>query len=268
MTPRASPERTRALRVWAHLAESAHARQKQRRTLLEGIHLLQAAAAAGVIPWVWFVDGRQDADPEIVALRQISHWPTPFILEGPEFDRNSGVNSAVGVVALIDWPQAPLQPSFSDEPCLVLDTVQDPGNVGTLLRSAAAAGLQRVVLGRGSVQVWSPKVLRAGMGAHFQLRMVEGVDLGHWLSGYRGQVLGALLDQAVNYDEVDMTGTMALVIGNEGAGLSPAVKACLHQRVRIPMAPGVESLNAAVAGSLLLFERQRQQRQRRREGKA
>lgn len=261
-----SPERTRALRVWAHLVESAHARQKQRRTLLEGIHLLQAAAAAGIVPWVWFVDTRQEADPEILALQQNSLWPLPFMVESREFDRASGTSSSVGGVALIDWPPAPSVFS-SDESCLVLDALQDPGNVGTLLRSAAAAGVEQVVLGRGSAQLWSPKVLRAGMGAHFQLRLFEGVDLGDWLPRYRGQVLGALLEQAAIYDEVDMTGATALVIGNEGAGLSPAVKACLHQRVHIPMAPGVESLNAAVAGSLLLFERQRQQRQRQREGK-
>ncbi|MDA8415914.1 MAG: RNA methyltransferase [Betaproteobacteria bacterium] len=261
------PEKARALRAWAHLLESSHARQKQHRTVLEGVHLLREAQAAGMVPWCWFIDAQRSHDPEIVALRDFSRWPVPVMLSAQEFAQVAGSSAAVGVVALIDWPVVS-QPCPLNESCLVLDGLQDPGNVGTLLRSAAAAGFAQVVLGRGTVQVWSPKVLRAGMGGHFQLTLHESVDLSDWLPRYHGLILGALREQALVYDEVDMTGTVALVVGNEGAGLSTAVMTHLHQRVHIPMCAGIESLNAGVAGALLLFERQRQRRVKaRQEGK-
>ncbi len=250
----------RWLRVWQHLVHSAHQRQKDRRTVLEGIHLLQVYQATGKLPLCWFVDGQRVGHAEIQALMAFPGWPEPWILESSEFERCSGLQSPVGVAALIDWPASSGKVLPSNGGCLVLDRLQDPGNVGTLIRSAVAAGLRQVVLGQGSVQGWSPKVLRAAMGAHFHVVLHENVRLPSWLDAYQGRIVGALREAARPYDTVDMTGNVALVVGHEGSGLSQDIVERLHERVFIPMEPSVESLNAAVAGSVLLFERQRQQR--------
>lgn len=253
------PEKQRALRAWQHLKQSAHARAKARRTILEGVHLLQAYQAVGAVPWCWFLDLGQAQHPEIQALCVHEGWPEPFALEGREFEHLSGLQSPVGVAALIDWPVMPKQLP-QREACLVLDRVQDPGNVGTLIRSAVAVGMNHVLLSRGSAQAWSPKVLRAAMGSHFAVTLHEEVDLPPWMDHYQGRIYGALLEQGQPYDEVVLDTDLALVIGHEGSGLCVEVIRRLHGRLTIPMTQAVESLNAAVAGSVLLFEWQRQQR--------
>jgi TrmH family RNA methyltransferase len=123
---------------------------------------------------------------------------------------------------------------------LVLDEIQDPGNVGTLLRSAAAAGAGHVLLSPGCAFAWSPKVLRAAMGAHFALNIVEGADVCGFLARYRGT-------------------SVAL----DGAAVARAARV----RARIPMAGPVESLNAGTAGSIALFEAVRQRQRQRQRGK-
>ena len=251
--------RSPALRLWGRLAESAHLRRRERQTILEGVHLLQGYQAKGGIPLHWFVRASVVADPEVGALQRHSLWPEATVIVDDLFDEYSSLQSPGGVAALISWPAAPASLP-KEESCLVLDGLQDPGNVGTLLRSAAAAGMSTVVCATGTVQVWSPKVLRAGMGAHFQLALHEGADLRDWLSGYSGTILGAERGASRAYDEFDLRGTVALVIGNEGDGLTRDVRDLLHERIGVPMSAGVESLNAGVAGSILLFERQRQLR--------
>ena len=143
---------------------------------------------------------------------------------------------------------------------LLADGIKDPGNLGTILRSAAAAGVQAVMLPPGVVEPFSPKVIRAGMGAHFRLPIqslpwpeietrLTGLDV--WLAASRG---------ALPYTDVDWNRSLALIIGGEAHGASPPALALAQDRVRIPMARGVESLNVGVAAGVLLFEIARQRR--------
>lgn len=169
----------------------------------------------------------------------------------------SSLTCADDVLALIDIPDAGALPAGGD--CVVLDGVQDPGNVGTVLRSAAAAGVGTVVLGRGSADVWSPKVLRAGMGAHFLLDIYSQADLEIWLASYKGRVFATALreeKQAVLYGE-DLCEPTAWVFGNEGAGVGKAVLDRADKCVRIPMHDATESLNVAMAATICLFEQMR-----------
>ncbi|NDU85327.1 MAG: RNA methyltransferase [Ferrovum sp.] len=246
------------LRHWAHLRESAHQRRRERMTVLEGIHLLQVYLAQGGVPKGWLMAESACYHPEVCALHPPFAWPKPLRVADALFEKISSIQASVGVVALIDWPE-PASSLPDCEPCLVLAGLQDPGNVGTLFRSARAAGMEHVVLAVGSAQAWAPKVLRAAMGAHFHLRIHESVVLESWLPQYQGQILGMDRELSQRYDRLDLTGTVALIVGNEGAGLPASVSQHLHQRIHIPMASGVESLNAAVAGSVVLFERQRQE---------
>jgi TrmH family RNA methyltransferase len=163
-----------------------------------------------------------------------------------------------GVVAVAPWPELPPgQEGWS----LIVDGVQDPGNLGTLLRSAAAVGLDQVILLPGVTDPWAPKVLRAGMGAHFRvaIRMARALaQVEAWI-GPAQRLLAAAAAPTL-YTEVDWTQPSALVIGSEAEGPRLTASWTGLRAIAIPMARGMESLNAAVAGSVILFEAQRQRR--------
>ena len=146
----------------------------------------------------------------------------------------------------------------SAEFCLLLDGIQDPGNVGSILRTAAAAGVEQVLLSAQCAFAWSPKVLRAGQGAHFHLQIFEDIDLVEWARAYRGTLVAAVAAEGEPLFAVDLTPPVAIAIGNEGAGLSDALRAAAARRVTIPMPGGFDSLNAAAAAAVCLFERVRQ----------
>jgi len=141
---------------------------------------------------------------------------------------------------------------------LLLEDIQDPGNVGTLLRSAAAAGADHVLLSPQCAFAWSPKVLRAAMGAHFAVNIVERADLEAFLGTYRGTSIALTGRGERGFYELDLRGRVAFVVGNEGAGVSRAVMDACTIRARIPIAAAVESLNAGTAGAVALFEAVRQ----------
>ena len=143
---------------------------------------------------------------------------------------------------------------------LAVDQLQDPGNLGTILRSAEAAGVDHVLLLKGTVDPYSPKVVRSGMGAHFRLPIANPVT---WeeISVFAGNYLLRIADADAKrpYFAEDWTRPSILVIGNEGIGVSKEGKALAQSHVTIPMSAGVESLNAAIAASVILFEARRQQ---------
>jgi TrmH family RNA methyltransferase len=163
--------------------------------------------------------------------------------------------AGVGMLAVVPTPAAPAP--AHDDFCLLLDGVQDPGNVGSILRSAAAAGVALVCLSRDCAFAWSPKVLRAGMGAHFALAISEDVDLAGWSDAYRlrgHQVVATVREGGVSVYRAALERPLAVAIGNEGAGLSAAMLASASARVSIPMPGRAESLNAAAAAAVVLFE--------------
>ncbi|HET7032111.1 MAG TPA: RNA methyltransferase, partial [Casimicrobiaceae bacterium] len=143
------------------------------------------------------------------------------------------------------------------------EDVQDPGNVGSMLRTAAAAGAAHVLMSKHTAFAWSPKVLRAGQGAHFCVEIHEDVDLPAWASAHRaagGEVVAAVAGGGENLHEAMFRGRLAVAIGNEGSGLSPSLLTAATRRVTIPMHRGVESLNAAAAAAVMMFECVRQRR--------
>lgn len=236
------------------LAESARERRKAGRTLLDGAHLFKSYAEVFGAPQVLVV-AQGHASPEVAAL--LAEFEATETLEMPPamFAELSPVATPTGLLALIDIPEiSPAQPaSFG----MMLEDVQDPGNLGSLLRSAAAAGVDRVWLSAGCADAWSPKALRGGQGAHFKLPLIERADLAEVARGFSGQVLAASLHGSPLYD-VDLSGPVVFMIGNEGAGLSQALLESATRQVSIPMPGGIESLNAAAAAAVCLFEKVRQ----------
>ncbi|GAA5785770.1 TrmH family RNA methyltransferase [Chitiniphilus shinanonensis] len=237
------------------LSTQRRERLKTHQTLLDGPHLLASALDAGWRPERLLVTPQGLVSPEIAMLVQRAGLP-PTPIDPTLFAELSELPSPTGILALTTWPAAAAP--RRDGLCLLLDGVQDPGNVGTILRTAAAAGVQQVLLSPGCADVWSPKVLRAGMGAHFLLDLIERADLPAFADAFHGVVAATLLDGAVDLHQATLTGDLALALGAEGQGISPELAARARLRLRIPMAPGVESLNVGAAAAICLYERVRQ----------
>jgi RNA methyltransferase, TrmH family len=162
-----------------------------------------------------------------------------------------------GILAVLELAQLPLTnyPNF----ILIPDQIRDPGNLGTLLRTAAAAGVQAVLLPPETTDAFAPKVVRAGMGAHFRLpiRSLNWEEVEQVVKSAGLQVFLADMDGQSCW-ETDLRQPVALVIGGEADGASDSARKLAHQKISIPMSANVESLNAGVAGSILMFEVVRQ----------
>lgn len=241
------------------LATSARDRRKHGQTLLDGAHLLGVALERGQALSLIVVSESGRAQPEVAAL--LARCADEQCIELPDrlFAHVSPVDSPSGVLAVMALPEASAAALLTDT-CVVLDAVQDPGNLGTILRTAAAVGVPDVVLTPGCAQAWSPRVLRAAMGAHFGLRIREGVEAAEALRDFPGDILAADLRDSVALYALDLRGPVAWLFGSEGQGLSAGVAALATRRVLIPMPGGMESLNVGVAAGVCLFEQLRQQR--------
>ncbi|MGI8688176.1 MAG: TrmH family RNA methyltransferase [Thermomicrobiales bacterium] len=171
-----------------------------------------------------------------------------------------------GVVAVVDLPATPLPTFDAHDGCvLILDGVRDPGNVGTLIRAAAAADCDAVITIAGTADAFAPKVVRSAMGAHFRVPVIADCDweaVGPAVAGL-STVVGADGTAPLLYDAVDWAEGCAIVIGNEDHGLSAEARRWCTAIARIPMARGVESLNASVSGAIMVYEVARQRRRAR-----
>ncbi len=228
------------------LAQNAGAYRKAGRIWLEGDHLCRAARERGVRP--------------AIAVFAASTWPVAAAEWAGVADKTvlladtlmagvSGLESPAAMGFVLDLP-APL-PVEPEAPTVVLDRLQDAGNVGSILRSASAFGFTQVIACKGTAALWAPKVLRAGMGAHFGLRLIEGADIDlldaltiPWIatSSHHGDWL----------HHAELPYPCAWLMGHEGQGVSPALEARAARHVRIAQPGGEESLNVAAAAAICL----------------
>ena len=242
------------------LAHSSRERKKSGHTILDGAHLVQAYLASCRAPLSIAIreSALQTADANAI-LSLTTAATVVHVLADVLMDEASSLESPANIMALIDTPQASPIPADAGA-VIVLDGVQDPGNVGSVLRSAAAMGVRHALLGKGTAFAWSPKVIRAGQGAHFVLNIVEGLDIATWMLGYRGQTLALVPAQAKarTLHTLDLVCATALLVGNEGAGLSHEVIERAGSLATIPMTGQMESLNAAACAAMAMYEMQRQ----------
>ena len=239
------------------LAESARARREAQMTLLDGDHLLAAYLDAGGQPHTLVGAASFDAG-------SFKQWATrcpdakTIVLPDVLFAELSPVATPTGMLAEAAWltPLAIVAMPL----VIVLEDIQDPGNLGSMLRTGAAAGATLAVLSKGCHDPWSPKALRGGQGAQFVLPLQTGVDLPSWLIGFEGRSVALTLSEENPFYTLDFRGPTALVVGNEGAGLSEAVRQAASVRAQIPMPGQVESLNASAALAVAVFEAVRQRR--------
>lgn len=245
-------------KAWLKLATQPRQVRLQRRTLAEGLHLAQAWLEAE-----WPVEAVLVRDDEAYGEAHgernrladaLAQRAPAFALAPALFDALGLVEHGVGLALVVPVPDEAGGSVTGD--ALYLDGLQDPGNVGALLRVAAAAGVRHVFASGGTAALWAPKVLRAAQGAHLVLDLREGIapeqlalmDV-HWI--------GTALDGEPLWQAPLPTEPVGWLFGAEGQGLSAPARAMCRQRLRIPMAPGVESLNVATAAAVCLFERAR-----------
>ena len=229
------------------LSQDNTAYRKQGRVWLEGDHLCRAALARGLKP--------------LMAVFSESFWPLApaqyaqaavknLVIADALLPEISGLESPAPMGFVLELPAAP--PLLGDAASVILDRVQDAGNVGSILRSAAAFGFSQVIALKGSATLWSPKVLRAGMGAHFGLRLVEGVEP-EALAGLTVPIVVTSSHHGSFLHQQKIPMPCAWAMGHEGQGVSEALMARASLRVRIDQPGGEESLNVAAAAAICLY---------------
>lgn len=233
------------------------ARHRNGLALLDGTHLLSAYLDSSGQPQQVILHAAALQNPEVQQLLA-RLGDTPLVeLDDALYRQLSSVKTASGILTLINRPQPQLRPS---QFAVFLEDIQDPGNLGSIIRTAAAAGCDALYLSAGCADAWSPKVLRAAMGGHFALDIHEQQPLPALAAEFDGTVLASSLQAQHALYDCNLHGKLALLFGNEGAGLSPALAATATQTFIIPMPGQVESLNVAAAAAVCLFEAVRQRR--------
>jgi TrmH family RNA methyltransferase len=246
----------KSLRLLAH---SGRERRKQGRTILDGVHLAETYLARVGVPSMLAVSESGLGRSEIRRFVEYCAAPEAMVFSDPLFAELSPVDTPTGLLAAIAIPPPPVVRPIKGS-AVVLDRVQDAGNVGSVLRSAAAVAVTSVLLTEGCANVWSPKVLRAAMGAHFSLVLMENANVRQLLEAYSGRIIATRPNAGEEVFATNLQGPVTWFFGSEGAGLSPELATLATETVRIPMAAATESLNVAAAAAVCLFEQLRQRR--------
>ena len=244
------------VRVWKKLQTDARERRSRRRVLLEGVHLITTYLDRVGAPRELIVSQPALANHEVAALsRRLRR--APVVVSDAVFAAFANTENPVGIAAEIDLPDGDPDLSGSRH-CVLIEGVQDAGNLGAILRSAAAFGIDSVVIGPGSADPWSPKVLRAAMGGHFFLRIAEVINLAPKTSEFSGLKVCTVPQGGESLAQLDLTGPVAWILGSEGGGISASLQLSADVRAQIPMPGGTESLNVAAAAAICFYERSRQ----------
>ena len=239
----------------ARLVGSSRERRKSGRCVLEGEHLIDVYLDRVGLPDV--VVASEDALARAGVAALMSRIPAASTMIVPQalFDDIGALTPDIGIVAVAPAPRG--EPGDRSPLSLVVEAVQDPGNLGSMLRSAAAFGVADTWLSKECAFAWSPKVLRAGQGAHFQLAIHEDADLEAVIRKLRAggvRVLATVATGGKPIDRAMLAPRVALMVGNEGAGLSEPLRALADEAVTIPMPGKTESLNVAAATAVALYE--------------
>ena len=238
------------------LLSQARQRKKQGQTVLEGVHLIDAALRSDY-PFVQILlaqSAHQHHEVQQVLMR-LPTYTSVLTLSDTLYESIRSLGTGIDIMAVINAPAPNL--TVIDYDCLILNDVQDSGNVGTLLRTAAAVGIETVLCTSGTAQAWSPKTLRAGMGAQFALTIYEGLSAQDILDCVKVPLLATSSHTDTLIYEHDLTAPTAWIMGHEGQGVCDELMQCATP-IALPQPNGQESLNVAIAGSLCLYETLRQ----------
>jgi len=239
------------VKYWKKLATTRKERERSGEFIVEGFHLveealknkeqvLQLIVREGVdLPMLWPIDNVATIEVTAAVVKEFAETET-----------------SQGVFAVCKQPLLEDDVTASWRKVLLIDAVQDPGNIGTMIRTADAAGLDAVILGKGCADLYNPKTLRSAQGSHFHIPVLRG-DLEEWIEQLQDNdvpVFGTALDEdSVVYSDIEHTGAFAIMMGNEGSGIQPQLLSMTDQNMIIPILGQAESLNVAVATGIVLY---------------
>ncbi|HEY4532077.1 MAG TPA: RNA methyltransferase [Kurthia sp.] len=236
------------VKYWKKLATTRKERDKSGEFLVEGFHLVEEALNGTEVLNLIIRDGVEipsDWDVDNIYMIEVTDAIAAELAE---------TEHTQGIFAHCKQPEFEVKPTWKK--LLLVDAVQDPGNIGTMIRTADAAGIDAVILGKGSADPFNPKTIRSTQGSIFHIPVLRG-DLGEWVEKLKEQevpVYGTALDAtSVVYNQVEKGPKFALIMGNEGSGISKELLAQTTQNVIIPIMGGAESLNVAVATGIVLY---------------
>ncbi|MDD3404337.1 MAG: 23S rRNA (guanosine(2251)-2'-O)-methyltransferase RlmB [Hespellia sp.] len=242
------------------LQKKAKLRNQEKVVIVEGLRMFQEIPKEG-LKRVYFSESFYNRKKEELKLEQYSY----ELLSDTVFAYVSDTKTPQGVLCIVSQPEYQLKAVIeaSQPHILVLDNLQDPGNLGTILRTAEGAGVTGIIMSRDCVDIFNPKVIRSTMGSIYRIPFLYVDDLVQAITQMKKQgirTFAAHLQGENNYDEADYRRACAFLIGNEGNGLRGEIAEQADEWIQIPMQGQVESLNAAIAASILMFEAARQRR--------
>jgi len=233
--------------------------------LVEGVRMFREAPEDMLLE-IYATQAFMEKEGKLVKDKAAASGIAEELLADPVFAYVSDTKTPQGILCVVRQAKRDMEEiSGGKNPLLlVLDNIQDPGNLGTIIRTAEGAGVTGIMMSGDCVDIYNPKTIRSTMGSVYRMPFVYVHDLAETISGLQAggiRFFAAHLEGSCVYDEVSYAGKSAFLIGNEGNGLRAETLACADQYIRIPMCGQVESLNAAVAASVLMFEAARQRRQ-------
>lgn len=232
-------------------------RKQHQAYLIEGPHLIDMALHSGVVFKYVLISEDKQSQYE----NYIEQFNEKVLLVNQSILAYLGdTETTQGILACVKHAQ-PVSSKETSSRCLVLDSVQDPGNLGTMIRTADAAGFSHIILGNGCVDCYNSKVLRSAQGSHFYMN-IETANLLEWIPEKQKQGIqcfaAALDDKALDYQVVKGHKKIAIIVGNEGNGISKEILELVDKKVMIPIYGQAESLNVAIAAALLMYKAQEQ----------
>lgn len=242
------------------LVNNRQARQKSQAFVAEGVRLVEEGLYTNVQALLaFYTDEIGERGQEIIEVFSSSGVPVEEI-SSQVMKSTSDTQTPQGILVVFQTPTLPLPQPLDF--VFIADRVRDPGNLGTVLRTAAAVGVDSVILSPKSVDPYAPKVVRAAMGAHFRLPIIEisWDEISEHIRDNDLRVFLAAADKGTIYNQADYKKPLAIVVGGEVAGVSEAARNLADEWVRIPMPGGGESLNASVAAAILMYEVIRQRK--------
>lgn len=234
-------------------------RNKESKFIVEGFRILSLALESGTkIDYIFINDDFENKEEHKKLLEEFESWDVDiYKTSNKNFNELVDTENTQGIIGVKSFKFKSLKESLTDQKFIVvLDRVQDPGNMGTIIRTADAAGVEAVVILKGSVDIYNPKVIRSTMGSIYSINIInsEEKEIVDILKEKNFNIVSSYLDTDNYYDKTDYGSKVALVIGNEANGVSDYLVSKSDTLVKIPMYGSAESLNAAISSAILMYE--------------
>ena len=229
-------------------------RHKNKQAIISGQNIVLEAAENNILLQV-FIDEKKIIKYDTL-IKNLT--VEIFSVSSKVIEKINILDGYCDIFAVIKFVDNQLTQVTYQEDCILLDNIQDPGNVGTMIRSASAAGIKNIILSNNSVDIYNPKVLRATQGALFKVKLYINIDLFLFIKSYKQNIIATVVTNAENLFKVNLSQVNAWVFGNEGNGVSQDILSLIECKICIPMLNKTESLNVAMSATICFFEQLRQ----------